>query len=52
MGDENKEKIVNFHEYCPTCKYSETKEQDEPCSECLDEPSNIDSHKPVFWEEK
>lgn len=46
------EKIVNFHEYCPSCKYEKTDEAETPCNECLNNPSNEDSHKPIYYKEK
>lgn len=51
IGD-NKE--VFFQKYCPTCKHEAESEFDveSPCYECLDNPVNQDSHKPVNWEEK
>lgn len=45
-------KEVYFDQYCKTCKYKDTKETDDPCDECLYEPMNLYSHKPVKWEEK
>lgn len=45
-------KIVEFEKYCPTCKYYELDENEDPCYECLAEPANIDSHKPIKYEEK
>lgn len=45
-------KEVYFHEYCKTCKYSDKKEDESPCSECLEEPVNAHSHKPVYWKER
>lgn len=45
-------KEVYFDQYCKTCKYKDTKETDDPCDECLYEPVNLYSHKPVKWEEK
>lgn len=45
-------KEVYFDEYCKSCKYEKEPETDNPCAECLDEPSNLHSHKPVRWEEK
>lgn len=45
-------KEVYFDQYCKTCKYKDTKETDDPCNECLYEPMNLYSHKPVKWEEK
>lgn len=43
-------KIVYFDQYCKTCKHRKMKEDDQPCRECLGEPVNVDSHKPVRWE--
>lgn len=50
--NEPKLKIVHFHKYCPTCAHFECKQTDEPCNECLNNPGNVDSHKPVKYEEK
>jgi hypothetical protein len=52
MSDENREKIVDFYEYCPTCKHEKLSEDDDPCYDCLNEPVNIDSRRPVNWEKK
>lgn len=43
-------KIVNFAEYCTSCKHSPLKGTDEPCNTCLTSPVNEDSHKPVCYE--
>lgn len=48
MIDKNNE--VLFGEYCKTCKYERYSETDNPCAECLAEPVNLYSHKPVKWE--
>lgn len=48
MLDRNNE--VFFGEYCKTCKYKNYSETDCPCSECIAEPVNLYSHKPVKWE--
>lgn len=45
-------KEVYFHEYCMTCRYGMLKDQEEPCFECLDNPLNYQSHKPVNYEDK
>lgn len=50
MEDTYKE--VYFNEYCKTCKHFELKEHEGPCHECLNNPVNMHSHKPVNWEEK
>lgn len=44
-------KIVNFDEYCKRCHYKKTKESEEPCYTCLNEPARQYSHKPVKFEE-
>lgn len=46
---DGKTKEVNFNSYCYSCKYVNTKEEDDPCDECLSHPSNEYSHKPVCW---
>lgn len=46
-------KEVYFHEYCKNCKhYVKGDMVKEPCNECLSEPINLYSHKPVKFEEK
>lgn len=50
MDDEYKE--VYFDKYCETCEYKDTPEKDEPCSECLENPIKLYSHKPVNYKEK
>lgn len=44
--------FVCFDQYCPLCKNAKTIETEDPCNECLTNPTNIDSHKPVNFEEK
>lgn len=41
---------VDFHKYCPKCKYFEIKYIMGPCNECLGEPCNKNSEKPVYYE--
>ena len=48
----NEYKEVHYWDYCPTCKYKKKKAVDEPCDECLNNPTNLYSHKPVKYEEK
>lgn len=45
-------KEVYFDQYCKTCKHKEKKDNEEPCDECLDNPINVYSHKPVNYKEK
>ena len=44
-------KEVYYHQYCKQCKHKDVKDTDDPCNECLDEPINQYSHKPVKFEE-
>lgn len=47
-------KEVDFKKYCPKCVYIKDDEFDDksPCYDCLTEPVNADSHKPVAFKEK
>jgi len=45
-------KEVYFNKYCNLCKHEKILEVNEPCAECLSNPVNVDSHKPVVFEEK
>lgn len=47
MGELNPEKIVEFHENCDKCQFRDLSERDDPCFECLDNPVNVYSHRPV-----
>ena len=49
---ENDTKLVDFAEYCPTCKYSKNDESEPPCDDCLEVPARMNSHKPEKWEAK
>lgn len=42
-------KEVYFNEYCKTCEHRKVKDTEEPCNECLDNPINVYSHKPVNY---
>lgn len=48
---DNQYKFVDFEKYCKTCKYKETKEVLDPCNECLSNPVNENSMKPVCYKE-
>lgn len=48
---ENLLKIVDFG-YCSTCKWRDLYEGEDPCNECLNNPVNEDTMKPVNWEER
>ena len=42
-------KEVYFHEYCDTCEHWDLDDVKDPCNECLGEPANLHSHKPVCY---
>ena len=48
--DERKE--VYFDKYCNHCEYKDLKEYKDPCHECLSNPVNLYSHKPVKFKSK
>ena len=45
-------RIVDFNDYCPKCKHSNVNENEYPCDECLDNPVNEGTDKPVKFEKK
>ncbi len=45
-------KEVYFSKYCETCKHEKTANDEEPCNECLENPTNLHSHKPINYEKK
>ena len=51
LMETNAYKEVYFDRYCSTCKYQGLLGTDDPCDECLAEPVNLYSHKPVKYEE-
>lgn len=44
-------KEVYFNVYCQTCEHANKKGTDDPCNECLANPANVNSHKPVKYKE-
>lgn len=48
------EKIVNYDEYCETCMFypCDPGNDDNPCNDCLNNPVNIDSHKPIHYKDR
>ena len=43
---------VAFSEYCLCCKHKDCDHWKDPCNECLNNPVNLHSSKPVNFEEK
>lgn len=48
----NEQKIVEFGKYCPRCKYYLKPENEDPCCECLDTPTNAWTHKPINFKKR
>lgn len=48
---EHNEKEVDFHKYCPKCEYYGIPESYEPCDECLDIGTIVDSVVPEYFKE-
>lgn len=48
---DNIEIMVEFMKYCETCKHNKLPEHYDPCNDCLDSPVNMNSMKPVYYEE-
>ena len=52
----NDTREVRFDQWCSKCKYSDITEDNmnpkDPCWDCLHEPMNVDSHKPVNFKTK
>lgn len=48
---ENIYKEVNFNKYCKSCEHKGADEKSDPCNDCLAEPMNTNSEKPVYWKE-
>ena len=44
------DKIVDFT-YCKTCVHRDEKDFLDPCHECLNNPSNVNSVRPINYEE-
>lgn len=43
-------RFVDFALYCPKCKYWPKDEKEEPCNDCMSQPTNEYSAKPVCYE--
>lgn len=51
--EERYQKFVDFAQFCPKCKYADSKDTDDPCNECLTNPARTDgSKKPINFKEK
>lgn len=51
MGQTYENKEVRFDIYCRRCIHFEKLEGEDPCFDCLDEPVNVYSRKPLRFVE-
>lgn len=47
-----KPKEVYFDQYCESCEHKDLNDYENPCNDCLANPGNENSHKPVEYKEK
>ena len=52
MSDLTKNKEVRFDLYSSKCKHAKVVEWESPCNECLEQPVNEGTQKPVNFKEK
>lgn len=50
MEDNIKE--VRYDIYCKKCKHYKQEDWKEPCHDCLNQPWNVNSKKPIYFKEK
>lgn len=50
--DYNDMKEVDYFTYCSQCEHKELGENESPCDECLEEPLNEGSTKPIHFVRK
>lgn len=50
--DEENTMIVDYQTWCKKCKFEKCKEYVMPCFECLDQPVNCGTTRPIKFEPK
>lgn len=51
MGQVNEMKEVRFDIWCSKCVHKDKSEAEDPCYDCLADPVNTYSRKPVYFED-
>ena len=49
---ENREQFVEFDKFCSQCIYEKVNQAADPCHECLNNPVNEYTNKPVNFKKK
>lgn len=44
-------KEVDYYTYCTKCVHKDKRDIEDPCNDCLGEPMNQHSRKPLYFEE-
>ena len=44
--------IVEYGKWCENCFYKDTKEDDDPCFDCLAEPAKDEGRQPIHYKPK
>lgn len=42
--------FVDFYSHCRLCKYIDLDDSEDPCDECLANPVNMNSERPIHYE--
>lgn len=48
---ETTEMFVEFEKFCKDCRYYDKSETEDPCYECLTNPVNYNSRKPLMFKD-
>lgn len=49
---EDNYKIVTYELYCKNCEHKDLDEDKDPCHDCLNNPVNVDSHRPMYFKKR
>lgn len=44
------DKIVDFEKFCKTCTHCNIEGFEDPCNDCLDNPTNTHTQRPIYYE--
>ncbi len=52
MAIDYSEFMVRYDKWCVKCKYKDRDENKDPCEECLENPTNINTERPINFTER
>ena len=44
------DQMVDYDKFCKSCKHRKLKGHYDPCNDCLDNPANTNTNKPMYYE--